>query len=256
MFNLKNFACSMHCLLLMLLINLPSAYLSAEELLLYTEEWPPLNFTRENQLTGYSVELVQALSQLTGDQVKIESVPWTRGYGLAQQQANTGLFSVGRIAERESLFQWVGPFVSSQNRFYTLKGSPLKINSLADARQHKLAMPRLWYSVQYLQSQGFDDIYTVTSPEIMMNMFRNGRSDLLAASDVTLPYVLALAGLTPDDVVPQYSFMEHSSYLVFSPVTDPHVVERWQKAFEQLRRDGTVARLQTRWLGHIKPEQR
>lgn len=241
--------------LLSLLLSL-SFQLHAHELLLYTEEWPPLNFTRDNQLTGYSVELVQALSQLTGDRVRIESVPWTRGYALAQQQANTGLFSVGRIAERESLFQWVGPFVSSQNRFYTLKGSPLKINSLADARQHKLVMPRLWYSLQYLQSQGFDDIYTVTSPEIMMNMFRNGRSDLLAASDVTLPDVLALADLTPDDVVPQFSFMEHSSYLVFSPATDAKVVQRWQKAFEQLRRDGTVARLQSRWLGHIKPEQR
>jgi polar amino acid transport system substrate-binding protein len=241
--------------LLSLLLSL-STQLYAHELLLYTEEWPPLNFTRDNQLTGYSVELVQALSQLTGDRVRIESVPWTRGYTLAQQQANTGLFSVGRIAERESLFQWVGPFVSSQNRFYTLKGSPLKINSLADARQHKLVMPRLWYSLQYLQSQGFDDIYTVTSPEIMMNMFRNGRSDLLAASDVTLPDVLALADLTPDDVVPQFSFMEHSSYLVFSPATDAKVVQRWQIAFEQLRRDGTVARLQSRWLGHIKPEPR
>ena len=256
MINSKRPVSSFYRFLLMLLISVPNLHLSAEELQLYTEEWPPLNFTRDNQLTGYSVELVQALSQLTGDPVRIESVPWTRGYGLAQQQANTGLFSVGRIAERESLFQWVGPFVSSQNRFYTLKGSPLKINSLADARQHKLVMPRLWYSVQYLQSQGFDDIYTVTSPEIMMNMFRNGRSDLLAASDVTLPNVLALADLTPADVVPQFSFMEHSSYLVFSPATNPQVALRWQKALEQLRGDGTVARLQSRWLGHIKPRQR
>ena len=102
MINSKRPVSSFYRFLLMLLISVPNLHLSAEELQLYTEEWPPLNFTRDNQLTGYSVELVQALSQLTGDPVRIESVPWTRGYGLAQQQANTGLFSVGRIAERES----------------------------------------------------------------------------------------------------------------------------------------------------------
>ncbi len=112
-------------------------------------------------------------------------------------------------------------------------------------------LPRLWYSLQYLQSQGFDNIYTVTSPEIMMNMFRNGRSDLLAASDVTLPSVLAMAGLTPDDVVPQFSFMAHQSYLVFSPATDPSVVARWQAALDALRREGGIARLHRKWVGHM-----
>lgn len=237
--------------LLVLLLSLPLAPAYAAELTLYTEEWPPLNFTRDGKLTGYSVELVQALIKRTGDQVHLESVPWTRGYALAQKQPNTGLFSVGRIPEREALFQWVGPFVSSHDRFYTLKGSPLKINSLEDARSQRLVLPRLWYSLQYLQSQGFDNIYTVTSPEVMMNMFRNGRSDVLAASDVTLPSILEMADLTPADVVPQFSFMEHQSYLVFSPATEPAIAARWQAALDALGREGVVAHLQQKWLGHM-----
>lgn len=238
-------------LLLVLVFCLPLSALRAADLLLYTEEWPPLNFARDGQLSGYSVELVQELSKRTGDSVRIELVPWTRGYTLAQVQPNVGLFTVGRIPERESLFQWVGPFVSAHDRFYTLKGSPLKITNLADARRQRLVLPRLWYSLQYLQGQGFDNIYTVTTPEIMMSMFHNGRSDLLAASDLSLPSTLALAGMTPDDVEPQFSFLEHQSYLVFSPATDPSIVARWQKAFDNMKREGGLASLYQRWVKHL-----
>lgn len=238
-------------LLLALVCSLPLGALRAADLLLYTEQWPPLNFARDGQLSGYSVELVRELSKRTGDAVRIELVPWTRGYTLAQGQPNVGLFSVGRIPEREALFQWVGPFVSAHDRFYTLKGSPLKITSLADARRQRLVLPRLWYSLQYLQSKGFDHIYTVTTPEIMMSMFRNGRSDLLAASDVTLPSTLALAGMTPADVEPQFSFLEHQSYLVFSPATDPAIVARWQAAFDRFKHEGGLLPLYQRWLKHL-----
>ncbi len=239
-------------LLLLVCTSLPLQPLLATELLLYTEEWPPLNFTKDGQVSGYSVELIQALSRRTGDPVRIELVPWTRGYALAQSEPNTGLFSVGRVAARESLFQWVGPLISAHDRFYTLKGSPLKITNLDDARSQRLVLPRLWYSLQYLEDLGFKDIYTVTSPEIMVNMFRNGRSDILAASDVTLPSVLALGGLTPDDVVAQYSFMEHGSYLVFSPTTDSAVVARWQAALQAFKAEGGLKTLYQRWLSHLK----
>ncbi len=240
-------------LLLLVCTSLPLQSSYAADLLLYTEEWPPLNFTENGQVTGYSVELVQALAKITGDQVQIKSVPWTRGYALAQQEANVGLFSVGRVAAREPLFQWVGPLISAHDRFYTLKGSSLKVNNLDDARPLRLVLPRLWYSLQYLESQGFEQIYTVTSPQIMMTMFRNGRSDVLAASDVTLANVLAQGDLTPDDVVAQYSFMEHGSYLVFSPATDPALVARWQAALESFKAAGGLTPLYRRWVSHMQP---
>jgi polar amino acid transport system substrate-binding protein len=41
------------------------------------------------------------------DNIKV--VPWAREYLMLQTQANIALFSTTRIAERESLFKWVGP---------------------------------------------------------------------------------------------------------------------------------------------------
>jgi len=233
---------------LLLLVCLP---LRAAELLLYTEEGPPLNFTRDGQLTGYAVEVVQEMQRRSGDQLRIEVVPWSRGYALAREQPNVGLFSMARIAEREGLFQWVGPFMITQNRFYTRKGSNLKITSLEQAKGLRIALPRQWYSLQYLTSRGFSDIFAVPSASKMASLFSKGRTDVLAVSDISLPALLAEVGMRPDQVEAQFSFLQHQSYLGFSHATDPALVARWQAALDEMKRDGSFGRIYQRWFSHL-----
>ena len=233
---------------LLLLFCLP---LRAADLLLYTEEGPPLNFTRDGQLTGYAVEVVEEMQRRSGDQARIEVVPWSRGYALAREQANVGLFSMARIAEREELFQWVGPFMVTQNRFYTRTGSPLRITSLEQAKGLRIALPRQWYSLQYLTARGFSNIFTVPTAVKMADLFNKGRTDVLVVSDVSLPSLLAEVGMRPDQVEAQFSFLQHQSYLGFSPATDPALIARWQAALDDMKRDGSFARIYQRWFSHL-----
>lgn len=228
------------------LAAMPLAF--ATELQLYTEESPPLNFTRDGQLTGFSTEIIQQLAARTGDVVDIKSVPWTRGYAKAQVTPDVGIFSTARIAERETSFQWVGPLTLSLNRFYTRKGSGIQVESMEAAQARQLILPRAWYSYQYLVDKGFNNIYTVTSVDRMMQMFRYGRGEMLAVSDIALPALLELAGMTPDQLEPQLVFMQHESYLAFSLATDPARVNRWQVALNEMKRDGSFVRIFDRWF--------
>lgn len=227
---------------------LAMAHAVADELQLYTEENPPLNFTRDGQLTGFSTEVVTSMAVRAGDTVQIQSAPWTRGYAKAQSTANVGIFTMARTAERAPAFQWVGPISLSQNRFYTRKGSGLRIDTMAEAQAKLLVLPREWYTYQYLVDQGFSNIYTVPTAERMMQMFHHGRGDLLAVSDIGLPALLALAGMTPDQLEPQLVFMQHESYLAFSLATDPARVSRWQVALDEMKRDGSFVRIFERWF--------
>ncbi|MBS7690413.1 transporter substrate-binding domain-containing protein [Pseudomonas lalucatii] len=220
----------------------------ALELTLYTEENPPLNFSRDGRLGGFSMEIIQTLSARTGDPVRIELGPWTRGYTKARREANAGVFTTARIPSRESAFQWVGPLTQTLTRFYVRKGSGLRFGDLADARAARLVLPRQWYSYEYLRSRGFDNIYTVASAEIMMQMFRQGRADVLAASDIALPGLLAMVGMTADQVEAQFVFLRHESYLALSRKTDPAAVRRWQAALDELKRDGGFAATYGRWF--------
>ena len=223
--------------------------LQAAELLLYTEENPPLNYSQAGQPAGFVVEVVRALQARSGDSARIELAPWTRGYNQAKSLANVGLFATVRGAAREALFQWVGPLVQSRTCFYSHQDSPLRINSLADAaRDGRLAVPRQWYSHEYLSSQGLNNIFTVTSPEKMMTMFQNRRINLLVASDVSLPQMLTQQGMQVNAVKRQLCFMQNQSYLAFSLQTDEAIVRRWQDSLQAMHADGSFARIHQRWF--------
>lgn len=115
------------CCLLCLMFCYAGLGLAAEPLQLYTEEYPPLNFSQAGKPAGLGVEVVEEILRRTGQQASIEVVPWARGYQATLSQPNTGLFVAMRTEEREQLFKWVGPIIVGVTSFYALKGSSLTI---------------------------------------------------------------------------------------------------------------------------------
>ena len=221
----------------------------AAELQLYTEENPPLNFSRAGQADGLASAVVRELLRRTGDSASIRVVPWARGYRLAQGEANVGLFVAVRTPEREPLFHWVGPLLSTTTSFYARRGSGLRIASLEDAsRVAGIAVPRDWYSHQFLQKEGFTNLVLQPKPHEVLRMTLYGRVPVLVYEDQLLPSLVAELGASMDDLKRLYGFMQSSSYIVFSKATDVQLVQRWQLALEQMADDGSLARLQQQWL--------
>lgn len=225
---------------------------TATELQLYTEENPPLNFSRDGQADGLSVAAVRELLRRTGDSGTIQMVPWARGYMRAQRSANVGLFITVRTPEREELFQWVGPLLSTTTSFYARSGSGLHIDSLDAARQvAAIGVPRDWYSQQVLEGEGFSNLFLAAKPHSMLEMVLHGRIPLMVYEDQLLPSLMAELGASMVDLERHYSFMRTSSYIAFSLQTDTHLIQRWQAALDDMRNDGSLARLQKQWLPNV-----
>lgn len=223
----------------------------AAELRLLTEEAPPMSFTRDGEPSGFSVEVVRALLARTGDSGKIEVLPWTRAFHLAQQAADTALFSIVRTPVREDRFHWVGPIVVGTTSFYSLKSRHLVIDTLQQAAASgPLALPKQWYTYETLSAQGFSNLYGVSSSKQMMTMLRHGRVKLIATEDLTLAGELAAAELKPQDVTAHVPFMRSAYYIAFSPQTSVVRVMRWQRALQQMHEDGSLAAILKRWLPH------
>lgn len=228
---------------------LVSAGACAAALQLYTEDYPPLNFSRDGKPAGLSVEVVEEILRRTGQQARISVVPWARGYQAAQSEPNTGLFVAMRTEEREQLFKWVGPIIVGVTSFYALKDSGLSIGSLDDASKvGTIAVPRQWYSYQTLQAKGLPNLYGVVGPKQMMTMLRHRRVPVVVADNVTLVSLLALGELKPGDVEPLHSFLRSYAYIAFSPATDDALVAQWQAALDAMKADGSFAVIYQRWL--------
>lgn len=239
-----------------LLLSLFTASVNAN-IQLFTEEAAPLAFTQDNQLRGMSVDIARELIRRTASQGALIKVrPWARGYYKALHDANTAIFSTVRTPEREKLFQWVGPILLGTTSFYSLKSRNLTINTLADAQTSgPLAVPKKWYTFDALTDMGFANLYGVSTAKNMVTMLKHGRVKLIATQDVTLKDELATGGLNVAEVQSHVPFMQSAYYIAFSLSTDPEVVATWQRAFDDMRRDGTYALILKRWLPDVDPEQ-
>ncbi|MGQ5525521.1 substrate-binding periplasmic protein [Chitinimonas sp. PSY-7] len=103
--------------------------LAAEPVVLnaFTEEWPPYSFSDNGTVKGIATDLLKEIALEAGISVNIEVVPWKRAYETALHRPATLVFCTARSAEREQLFEWVGPIVP---REIWLFGRPDSNNSL------------------------------------------------------------------------------------------------------------------------------
>lgn len=241
-------------LLRLLILSLLCGELSAGQLVLYTEENPPINFSQAGEVDGMAVEVVRELLRRTDTRAQILSVPWARGYKMATTQPDVGLFVTVRTPERETLFHWVGPILSTSTSLYARRGEPLPVTSLEEARQlGRIAVPRDWYSHQVLQRLGFSNLELVPKPHEMVRMTLLGRVPLMVYEDQLLPGLLQEVGAAPDALQQVHTFMRTSSYVAFSLSTDAALVRRWQAALDAMKRDGSFARIHLRWFPDQPP---
>jgi len=221
----------------------------AGDLQIFTEENKPLNFLDGGKVTGFATEVVQAIQARLGTRSEIQLVPWSRGYQAALDEPDTMLYSTMRTEEREKLFKWVGPLTLVLTSFYGAPDGGVKIAGLDDARKvFSIGVPRSYYTEQFLRERGFTNLDVADTPAVMVRKFLAGRNPVFVSSDFTLPSVLAAVSVPDGKVVPLYTFMKDSHYLAFSRKTPDEVVRRWQAALDDLKKDGTFARLFAKWL--------
>ena len=236
-----------------LLLSLLALLSQAAPLQLYTEEYPPVSFSANGRAEGMASELVRELLKRLGESGEISVVPWARGYHTVQQTPNTALFATIRNAEREPLFQWVGPILLAQDSFYALKNSGIQLRDLTDvAKAGPVAVPRDWFSYQELRNLGLTNLLGVTEPEQMFKMLKRGRVKLIVADNLSF-YSTGDAAqqvdyLTAKDVEVALPYRASLGYITFWHGTDPAVIQRWQRELDAMKADGSFSRIYQRWL--------
>jgi len=109
-------------------------------------------------------------------------------------------------------------------------------------------VPRAFYSQQFLMDEGFKNLDVADNPSMMVKKFMEGRNPVFVSHEFTLPSILAKEGIPEGDVVPLFTFMEKGHYLAFSLKTSDEVVQKWQTALDGMKKDGTFAKLFSKWL--------
>lgn len=224
--------------------------LIAKEFEILTEFDPPYSFKdAEGKPTGFGVEVVMQVQQRIGNNDPIEIVPWARAYRTILKRKNVVVFTMSRIASRESLFQWVGPLIANTWVLVAKKSSNLKIASLEQARSLKsIAVVDGYAWNEYLVKKKFTNLVSLVSHSPGVKMLNAGRVQAIVSSNLSYQAVIANENLDPADFEVILRFEKVEMYIAHSKATDATVVQNWQTAFNRMKEDGSLSKIEQKWF--------
>ena len=236
------------CLILLVLL-LSVAASPAHELTIISEENPPFNYFKDGVFTGSSSEVVREIMRRLDLPAQIQVLTWARAYQLALTQPNVVLFSTARTQKRENLFHWVGPLYKVRFGFYARRGSGPYPTCLADAREvSAIATYKNDVREQMLQSLGFTNLDSSKSPTSNLKKLLAGRVDLWLYSNLGVPLIAKQIGINPEAVELVLPFRDSNVYIAISKGTPQIVVDQWQAALDNMKREGVFEKISKQWL--------
>ncbi|THB78567.1 MAG: amino acid ABC transporter substrate-binding protein [Desulfobacteraceae bacterium] len=217
-----------------------------------TSEYAPFNYLENEKPTGLCTEIVQGILDELQMDVPIQTIPWARAYKMALKQENTLIYTIARTPQRESLFHWAGTLVESKTYLFSLKKQAIQLDSLDQARHHRIGAAREDIRAKYLISKGFLDLDQVVNAEMNAVKLINKRIDLWIEDETAAAHTVRKLGYSPEAILSKSLHVDMGNtpkgYLAFSLNTSPELVRAFSKALEKLKSDGRYDRIWKKYV--------
>ena len=132
---------------------------STKEIRIVTEHWPPYSYINENgEVDGMATILIKKIMKEAGLDYSIELLSWKRAYKSAKENKDTLLYTIYKLENRESDFQWLCPLINTKGvKIYALASrNDVAINNIDDAKKYSTGVISTGWTHDYLKSEGFE----------------------------------------------------------------------------------------------------
>jgi polar amino acid transport system substrate-binding protein len=215
----------------------------------------PTEYEDENgKLRGFTVEIVREIQKRIGNQIEIEPIPWARAYDMGLREPNIVLFTASRNADRENKFHWITQITTRRSVFFAKRDSPLKINSIEDAKKVSSIGVKLKENrTKYLEERDFTNLEGVPLQEHNLLKLIKGRIDLIFMSTLEAAALAKKKGVSFIEIEPKFTVYSNDSYIIMSKNgTSPKIVKKWQEAAKAIKDDGTFERIGEKWVIYLR----
>lgn len=210
---------------------------------------PPMAYIEKSEPKGYCVEVVQEIQKQLKAKSKLEMIPWVRALKEGQKDDLVLLICPKKIPERENLFKWVGPLITSSTSLFVRSESNIKVKTIEEAKDlGNIVMPRGFYSYEQLSSLGFKNLDTAEDPKAALKMLLAGRAAMLALDKSQVYALLAMQGKSTGEVREIIELSTANSYFAFSKSCPDKLVSQWQNELDKMKANGKLSKLQKKWF--------
>lgn len=217
------------------------------------DTFAPMGFLDENnELTGFDIEMAQAVSEKLGIPVEFQTIEWS----MKEQELNQGNIDLiwngySVTDERAEKVLFTKAYLDNKQVVVTMADSGIK--TLADLDGKVVAAQGESSAVDAIDAHPeIADTFAdrpefSTNDEAIMDM-EAGRSDAVVADSVLLNYVISHKE-DPSKYVILEEDLGSEEFAVGVRKEDTALCDAINKAFEGLKADGTAAELSVKWFG-------
>lgn len=211
---------------------------------------PPFAWHEGDQAEGYAVDLLRALSERMKRPMSLQFYPWARAVHMTQNGQGLGVFPLARTPDREGRFQWLIPLQRVDYRLFSLsrQAAASPAPGLDALRRAPVGVLRGSPIRAHLQEQRFERIVEGKDYQELLRLLRLGVISAIYAGAPMLNAAIDKAGLTREQFEVGQSFGNAELYMACSLNVSEAELRLWRQAYQQLLDEGTVERLQQRWL--------
>ncbi|MCP4021239.1 MAG: ABC transporter substrate-binding protein [Desulfobacteraceae bacterium] len=223
-----------------------------------TEIYPPSNFNdKQGVLRGYTVDILLGMWEKVGlkkGRENIDVVPWARGLAMLENDKSVCLFGMGITEERKKKYHFVGRTPGNIQALIAKKEKKFKFNSIENVNQEikkrRIGVVRGDIGTDtFLNSGGKPELLIfVVEGSQLVKMLDDDRLDLIAFADTPTFKNMKKIGISPakyEIVLPMLtSYWGYS----FNKNVNPEILEKLQKAYDELFEQGTVMRIRNAYV--------
>ena len=226
---------------------------SHSSIVLLTENFPPYNmakngknFAQNENIEGIAVDILRETFKRADIPYSMTlRFPWERIYHLALENPGYGVFVTARVPERETLFKWVGPIGPDDWVLLARGDSPITLTSLEQARQYRVGAYKGDAIALSLEKQGLAPVIVLRDQDNARKLLA-GQIDLWATGDPAGQFLARQVGISGFKTVLRFNQAE--LYLALNKEVPDEVVNKLQKALDELRAEGVVDKIRARYL--------
>ena len=216
-------------------------------------DFPPYAFVDESgQVTGFSVELIKAVTNAMGLSIKISTGSWdTMWNSLVSGQLDV-LPIVAKLPERQRLVDFSLPHTETYDAFFVRKGdSP--IPSIAATRGKAIVVMRSDAAHHELLERNFQgNLILVDTIPAGLSLISSGKHDAFLCSKLIGTMILkkhGLTGLTAGPTIPDYK----RTFSFAVKKGDKELLEKLNQGLLIIKTNGEYDRIYDKWLSFDDP---
>jgi polar amino acid transport system substrate-binding protein len=243
--------------LLLFLLPLGLAWAGPVVLKIYAMEGRPVSFLEGGKATGLVVELAREVQRRIRSTDPIEIVPWARANLLAEKEANVLLLSTISTPARDRYLRYVGPLFQLHLGGYALRSRAAELRARDPGlRSLRAGARRGSVFIGVAREAGYNLTEEVNGSETAARMLFAQRFDLLFDGDEILSGAVRRVGRDPDELELMVKLGTQNVNFAFSNGTHDSVLQAWEAALRDMKRDGSYQAIHRRWLpGYALPPE-